>query len=260
MRKIHKSDVENELSRFKLQYPEASWDDFRDYDQSRSYKAIKKIAFDDQFDICAYCEQNLADEHENNKRIEHFRSKSDTADFNIALDWFNLLGVCVGGSDYENKRKYELPANLSCDSHKAFLENVEKITDKDWYGKVLFPLELPEPHMLFTFDKSTGMLKPNKDYCENLEIEPNKNQNTVELVEETIRVFNLNCERLNSARLKVFYYSEKVIKLAREQNDKHKLESLINSWSRCKPLPFQTTRDIILSSNSLLNKLRTEVK
>ncbi|HFS8455773.1 TPA: hypothetical protein ACH2LP_001214, partial [Vibrio cholerae] len=56
---------------------------------------------------------------------------------NVHLDWFNLIGVCLGGTDYKNREKYELPENLSCDSHKAHIEELSSIADKDWNGKVL---------------------------------------------------------------------------------------------------------------------------
>lgn len=174
---------------------------------------------------------------------------------NIHLDWSNLLGVCVGGSDYESKAIYELPFNLSCDAHKAHLESTQKKLDKNWNGKVISPLTIPENHNFFKFEKATGKLLPNLDYCTIYKFNENQFETTEELVSETIRVFNLNCDRLNKARLQVFYFLQSKIKLARKTNDLNQLKRFINSWNRGKPLLFQTTRDILLKDNKLILSL-----
>lgn len=251
LKKINKSTASNKLTDYATEHPEASWEDFRDHNNGISYREIKSKIFQEQNNLCAYCETSLEGAYENNRRIEHFRSKSDSTEesINVHLDWFNLLGVCVGGSDEENKINFKLPANLSCDSHKAHLESIEKIKDKDWNGKVLFPFTLPDPHQLFHFEKFSGMLIPNKIYCEQIEIAENKFPTTEELVGQTIRVFNLNCYRLCQARLIVFHEFEKQVKIARERRDIDRLKRLVQQWKRDHFLPFQTTRDFLLSDN-----------
>ena len=260
MRKIFKSTEENELTRFAEAHPNSKWSDFRDYNQGTDYKIIKSKLFFEQSELCAYCESGLHQVGENNRRVEHFHSKSDAIDEqkNIHLDWYNLLGVCVGGSDHISKQSFELPANLSCDAYKAHIESVENITDKNWKGKVLFPLTLPEPHRLFILDKATGELHPNDAYCAECTIEGNIFESTQELVGETIRVFNLNCDRLNKARLKVFHFFERQFKLARQNRDINRIKSLAIHWSRGKPLSYQTTRNIILKDNATTSKILQE--
>ncbi|NMD53204.1 TIGR02646 family protein [Shewanella sp. DNRA4] len=248
MRKIYKSSDDNDLTIYASMHPFATWDDFRDFDSGNVYKVIKKKIFHEQYELCAYCESDLSAALANNRRVEHFQSKSDGIEDgrNIHLDWFNLLGVCVGGSDYENMKVYELPFNLSCDAHKAHLESTQKNLDKNWNGKVISPLTIPEHHILFKFEKSTGKLFPDPDYCSMHKFSENQFETTEELVNETIRVFNLNCDRLNKARLQVFYFLQKQIKLARKTNNLNQLKRFVNSWNRDKPLSFQTTRDILL--------------
>lgn len=257
MIRINKSTEENALIRFSLSEPNATWNDFREIEQGEAYNSIKKLVFEEQFELCAYCEVSLQDCTENIKRVEHFKSKSGASPLgeNLHLDWFNLLGVCVGGSDFKNKEAYELPENLSCDSQKARIEEVEKLEDKNWLGKVLFPLDLQEENKLFDFDKPTGMLIPNAEHCANTDIPHNKFESTLQLVEETIRIFNLNCDRLNKARLVIFYDFERQIKVAREKGDMNRIKFLASNWSGRPPKAFQTTRNFLLRDNLMTSKI-----
>ena len=257
MRKIFKSTEENELTRYALAHADNTWGEFREHNQGRDYKAIKSKLFTEQHELCAYCEVGLHEAGDNNRRVEHFHSKSDVTDerYNVHLDWFNLLGVCVGGSDHISKQAFELPANLSCDAYKAHIEAVENITDKNWKGRVLFPLTIPEAHKLFTFNKATGELHPNEAYCIELPIDGNKFDSTKELVCETIRVFNLNCDRLTKARLKVFHFFERKFKIARQNKDIESLRRLTLHWSQGGPLSFQTTRNMIIEDNAITSKM-----
>jgi uncharacterized protein (TIGR02646 family) len=254
--RINKSIQENDLTNFSLKEPNSTWEDFRNLDQGAAYISIKKLIFEEQLELCAYCEASLQGCTENNKRVEHFNSKSGISPLNknLHLDWFNLLGVCLGGSDLKSKEEYQLPQNLSCDSQKARIEETEKLKDKNWIGKVLFPLYLSADHKLFVFIRSTGELAPNIEYCANNNIPDNKFENTVILVEETIRIFNLNCDRLNKARLVIFYDFERYIKVAREKKDPNRIKFLVKKWSARSPKPFQTTRNFLLRDNPLTSK------
>lgn len=241
-------DPTNELISFQNSNPTADWEDFRKYNSGNDYTIIKTKIFEDQSELCAYCEVNLKDAKPHNKRLEHFRSKSDrNATTNISLDWTNIIGVCLGGTDFLSKNEYELPINLSCDSHKAHFEEKNKIIDKDWNGKVLSPLDMPNAPLLFTFDKATGKLLANVTNCQLTTINNNKLPTTLELVNNTIKVFNLNCPRLNNARLVIFHELQRKLK----SKDINLIRRLTISWNRTYPLPFQTTRDIILRDNRI---------
>lgn len=255
MRKINKSTESNVLTEYAEEFPDSTWDEFRQHNKGESYSTIKTKIFSEQYEICAYCEVGLKDEPIHNKRIEHFVSKSDnSSSHNVHLDWFNLIGVCLGGTDYKNREQYELPENLSCDSHKAHIEGLESIVDKNWNGKVLSPLSIAQEHGLFGFDKATGNLIPDLKACNEQVIEGNVYETTLLLVEETIRVFNLNCERLSAARLKLFHQLQHKLRKARQTRDIGVLERFVASWKRDYPLFFQTSRDAILLDNKLTSK------
>lgn len=232
----------------------AYWDDFSNYDNSRIYKLLKKQICEDQHNPCAYCEIEFI---ENEIRVEHFKSKSgaDVSVDNWHLDWFNLLCVCLGGEKLGNE--YSLPANLSCDSHKAHYEEKKRIVDKNWLGKILFPLILPHRHELFAFDKTTGMILPNVSYCHDVSIDGKTNDSTIAIVSKTIEVFNLNCSRLNKARLKLLYEMNKSKNHAMEHNDNRLLWNLIRRWTSGEPKFFQTTRDILIRDCNICQKLLT---
>ena len=251
MRKVNKSSNDNELTIFSLNYPDANWDDFRN---SGGYTRIKKLVFQEQFYLCAYCEIDLSDVGPHNQRIEHFNSKSsEDKNVNLHLDWWNILGVCIGGTDGDSIVEFDLPANLSCDSHKARLERGKPC---HWQGKVLSPLFLSATFSLFEFKKSTGEIVPNSKNCEETVFEHNYFTSTYELVQETIKTFNLNCDRLAKARSKLFYEYQRRLRICRQTNNKAVLESLVASWSGNPPRSFQTVRDSIVKEASIIiNKL-----
>lgn len=255
MRRINKSSEDNELTEFLKANPTGDWNDFRNYDSGKSYKATKLKLFQEQYELCAYCEISipLTKVTENNRRIEHFFSKSANhlVDKNIVLDWFNLLGVCIGGSDVESKEDYELPANLSCDAHKEHVESQEASGGKDWTGLVLFPIELPNGSDFFIFDKATGNLLPNSELCNRIDIKSNKYQTTEELVLETIRVFNLNCDRLNTARRKVLHEFERQMKRLRKADNRQMISAFVSHWQSIPSKSFQTTRDLLIKGNKV---------
>lgn len=257
MRKVVKSIGDNSLIQYQRQAPQNLWKDFRDHDGGRAYKEIKGIVFNDQYFLCGYCEIDLNIKHvtDNGRRIEHFKSKSgcDVRVDNWNLDWNNLIGVCVGGQDFISKQRYLLPQNLSCDSHKDHYESRFKLigNDKNWTGKIIYPLLLPKDHNLFNFDRNTGALSANVDYCNTMTFEINELGSTEQLVSNTIEVLNLNCERLRSARLTVFFEFERCIRIAREKKDISKIKNLIIRWCSGDPKFFQTTRDIIVRDSAV---------
>ncbi|MFL1907043.1 HNH endonuclease family protein [Plesiomonas shigelloides] len=255
MIRINKSNCPHGLNEFRLSNPNATWQDFKNYNGGSAYRAVRDKIFNDQYFICAYCEAKIpVNELELLSRVEHFNSKSGTTHgvgINYHLDWGNLLGVCVGGE--RDGTIYALPDNLSCDSHKGHWECKNHFTpeQKNWVGKVLSPLDIPSGHILFDFVKSTGGLKANELYCASVVITGNQLTSTTALVEETIKIFNLNCDRLNRARLEIFHEFSRARAKAAKQNDITPMERLVLQWLRDEPLMFQTTRNILIRQSAM---------
>ncbi|MEN4544765.1 retron system putative HNH endonuclease [Pantoea agglomerans] len=255
MRSIIKSNEKIVFSQYRISQPNSTWDEFKNFERGNVYKLIKNQIFDDQFQLCAYCETSVPKTPENERRIEHFRSKSgcDPKIDNWHLDWMNLLGVCVGGSNC--KAEYELPLNLSCDSHKSYYEETHKRETKDWVGRILLPLSLPPEHELFMFDKKNGNLLPNKTYCDGFEFENHTNVNIEELVKKTIIVLNLNCERLCKARLVMLHEFNRSLANYRSTNNITVFRNLVIRWSKGTPSFFQTTRLMLLKDSFIAKKI-----
>lgn len=249
MKRINKSVPPNVLTQFSNLNPNASWENFRNFNNGHDYTAVKGLIFSDQGELCAYCETTLKETSIHKKRIEHYHSKSDKSDRNLnwALDWNNVIGVCLGGSDSGDS--HPLPSNLSCDSHKGHLENTNKLP-KQCEGYVLNPLDLVATPCLFDFDKATGKLKVNDEACL-VYIPRNNNYETVaELVGKTIDIFNLNCDRLIQERLLVFYDYQRKIKAARKSNNTQIHNQLASLWFSIKWPSFFSTRRVLLGRYS----------
>ena len=248
MKKINKSSPPNKLTDYAQQHPKDDWDvDFRNSHQGDDYKAVKELIFNDQGGLCAFCENEVNDVHK--QRVEHFHPKSDKTNpnHNWALDWMNVLGVCLGGSDVD-KTIHPLPANLSCDAYKDHLI-VKKQLSIDCKGYLLNPLKLPAFPCLFDLDKRTGELKAKDDY-EEFVIDNNHYSTIAELVEKTIEYLNLNCDRLNKQRLAVLNQYNQEIKKARINNDRQIHSKLTKHWFQRQWLPFFTTRRILLNEHA----------
>lgn len=175
MKKINKSSEPQILQRAKNEDPYMIWEDFKSYANPNYVKDFLEIIFNDQGQICAYCEAEvdfLAEKH----KVEHFHPKSDGIQWH--LDWQNLLGCCKGGETIADKKQRQ--QNLSCDTIKD-----NKILDEI----ILNPLTIPLSPAIFTLDEATGDLKPNN----NIDIETSK-------IQKTIDELNLNCHRLKEER------------------------------------------------------------
>jgi len=251
LKRINKSVPPNELTQFFNLNPNASWKSFRDSNNSHNYTAVKRLIFTDQGELCAYCERSLKKMLLHKKSIEHYHSKSDKSNPNLnwALDWNNVIGVCFGGTD--SKESHSLPDNLSCDSHKAYLED-KKDLSKQCEGNVLDPLDMVATPALFVFEKATGKLLVNLDACTQYSPRHNNFSTVAELVTNTIKVFNLNCDRLVEDRLKVFYSYLQRIKSARKNNDTEIHSKLASTWFRERWPSFFTTRRLLLERNAEL--------
>lgn len=235
------------MTEYAQNYPQHNWNDFRNNNQGNDYQTVKNVIFTDQGKLCAFCENEVIDIHK--QRIEHFHAKADLSDLNHnwALDWGNLIGVCFGGSDVD-RTIHPLPDNLSCDAHKDYLIVKNKLP-MACEGFLLHPLKLPAFPCLFDFDKRTGELRAKADYGQ-ISIEHNHFDTLIELVEQTIEILNLNCDRLNKQRLAVLNQYNQEIKKARIANDQNIHLKLATRWFQSRWLPFFTTRRILLNGHA----------
>ena len=129
MKKINKSLPPNQLTHFAANHPAGRWEhDFKQHNGGADYKLVKATIFADQSGLCAYCEIKVGDATADKQRVEHFHPKSDRSNpgKNWALDWNNVIGVCIGGNDAD-KTMHPLPVNLSCDSYKDHLISKNKL-------------------------------------------------------------------------------------------------------------------------------------
>jgi len=188
--------------------PEATWEQMRNDNSSGGYEVAHECrarSVQDQKGLCAYCEQEISSDDPLRCRVEHFHPKSDRDEsHNWSLDWKNMLAVCDGGSWRipEENVSYPLPENLSCDAHKGRMIDIGKIP-QNCEGRILNPLEAPAFPNIFTLDKGTGCLKADDTYCIDVVIPGNTYETTVELVDQTIAILNLNCDRLTEKRILV---------------------------------------------------------
>lgn len=196
MKRVFKRDEEPYyLKRYREKYPEETWDRFHRYDR-RAYSQIKKCLLEDQHYLCAYCEIDIKfaeNEPEgptyiDDFRVEHFYPKSLTQDgkHNYHLDWWNMIGVCHGGSQsmvVDAKARYtRLKSDRTCDVPKS---------DKPIAGEILNPLIIPRLKRLFCYRESSGMMLVDEETCPPSLVDKAKN---------TIRELNLNAPRLMRMR------------------------------------------------------------
>lgn len=243
MKKISKSPPPNPLTEFYSSNLTGNWENFRDF--SDIYDRTKEIIFNDQNGLCGYCEDYILALDKSKRQIEHFHDKSDKdlTIMNWALDWNNVFGVCKGGSD--QKATYPTPRNLSCDAHKNYY-----LKSAHTEGVYINPLDAPYAPFL-EFDKATGRLEPNVVICETLNsYMPNNYGSFYDLAKETIEILNLNCDRLNSNRLKVLHEYNRLIGIARKTNNRDMVNNLPDHWFRNKSLPFFTVRRCLLGTQA----------
>lgn len=253
MKKINKSLPPNELTAFANAQPQASWQDFRDFNQSSDYKQVRAKMLGDQGGLCAYCEKKIDDLSEHLQRVEHFHPKSDTSNpaNNWSLDWQNVFAVCMGGS-YDGEvdaTQYPRPGNLSCDAYKDHLFSTNKLPEA-CEAYLLNPLLLSS-QCLFDLDKSTGQLKVNANASSVIDYQGQNQFSSFEyLVENTIKVLNFNCQRLCDDRLEVLKNYNQEIARAKKQSNPAIFQQLPQRWFSKKWPSFFTTRRILLGNHA----------
>ena len=259
MRRIRKSHTSNVLTEYAENNPNGNWIIFQQ-ENGKDYKTIKNKLFEEQSEICAYCEIDLSKDNtfEHLRRVEHFKSKSGWKvgheQPNWHLDWFNLLGVCVGGTDRDDRERFVMPDNKSCDSHKEHLETNSGY-DKNWTGKVVSPLESELCSKMFNYCKASGELSVNSEHANSVQFEHNEYETSSELLQKSLELFNLNCERLKLARMNVHHQYERLIAEYRKTGDVNLFTFKLERWcSSYQVLSFQTTRDILLRERTVAKK------
>lgn len=216
MNRADKGAEPTSLQVIRLAQPTATWDELRNdalLGGREAYQHIRAQTHADQGGVCAYCEIDVGDNDPLKSRIEHFHPKADTSTpMNWALDWPNMLAVCLGGSYRHGTAPHTLEplaSNLSCDAHKDLLIQQGQLSPA-CEGWVINPLLLPGSPCLFRVDKFSGELHPHEGHCVAAAAWPgNMHADLQTLVAHTITVLNLNCPRLCAARRAVVHDIER---------------------------------------------------
>lgn len=257
MKRVVRSSEPPALATYRNAVPNSTWDQMKDDAHNggpTAYKDCRTRLIGGQGGLCAYCEIDIRDNNPLRCRVEHFHPKSDTSGSNNwALDWDNMLGVCSGGSCSYALSPHALEPiadNLSCDAYKDKMINTGKLQE-DCEGWILNPTQLVASPSLFLLEKSTGRLCPDEFACSQvLEFPNNKHQDIVMLVQHTIDMLNLNCDRLCQARLVVIRDIERNKKRERDArfSAPQGLANLASRYFRQRWPGFFTTIRLCLGS------------
>lgn len=195
MKRVYKSKMEPAaLRKYRLRYPQETWEHFRRRARG-GYRDVKKRILRDQHGLCAYCEISIKLAEKEGEvddfRVEHYFPKSETklGEHNYHLDWRNLLGVCHGGSqpyvpdaDWRySVEKYD----RTCDVPKG---------SKPITKRILNPLRIPGNVRIFRYLEHNGRMLVDEETC------PKYLQKRAQ---NTIRELNLNAPRLCRMRMEV---------------------------------------------------------
>ena len=250
MKRALKGDEPPALLTYRHAMPQGTWEEMRNdalHQGRQAYMDCRSTVILDQKGLCAFCEIDIRDNDPLKCRVEHFHAKSDhDSAHNWALDWNNMIGVCNGGSyKYLHADGFylePLSENLSCDAHKDRKIQKNELPEQ-CEGWILNPLQIALFPCLFQLMKSSGELKPNSVTCATVNISENQHQTTEQLVEHTIIMLNLNCDRLTKERLKVLYDIERNKKHQRQAgyDAQQGLSNLVERYFRIQWPGFFTT-------------------
>jgi uncharacterized protein (TIGR02646 family) len=216
VKRVLKGNEPATLQTFRAAQPQATWEGMKNDAVSGGMQAYTDTRLDthrDQRGLCAYCEIDIRDNDPLKSRVEHFHAKSHTGTpTNWALHWPNMLAACAGGSYRYGAAPHTIEPidkNLSCDAHKDRFIQQGKLPEA-CEGWVINPLLLTAAPSLFAINKTSGELRADDAACANAPPWPNNQHADVKaLVEHTIAVLNLNCQRLCAARLVVIHDIER---------------------------------------------------
>lgn len=247
MKRVIRRAEPGELAAYRAANPANSWDQMRgDADGRTVYEVVRTQLIAGQGGLCSFCEIDIRANDPTRCRVEHFHPKSDTTtSHNWALDWQNMIAVCMGGSQRHQQPPHALeplPENLSCDAHKDKMIQSRRL-DEHCEGWIINPLDLPALPGLFFLEKGTGRLMPDEEACAGVGLPGNRHLNTQALVQSTIDMLNLNCDRLCQARLRLVWDIERNKKRLREQgaNPQQSLRELAERYFRQRWPGFFTT-------------------
>ncbi|MDR2115974.1 MAG: TIGR02646 family protein, partial [Planctomycetaceae bacterium] len=188
MKHVPKSNEPPKLNEYRQNNPDRHWDHFRSECQSGLDEVFETLS-KDHGGLCAYCEMKI---NKPNHQVEHFHDKSDESDPNNPtrwhLDWSNMWYCCKGGTqESSDKNKFLQPVkdNRSCGQHKELND----------YQNIIPPNEIPAFPRIFSYKITENSVEIQAD--ENLCTESGIDKNRVE---QTIKILNLNCKRLQNAR------------------------------------------------------------
>lgn len=253
MKRVLKPSEPPALTSYRSAVPDSTWQAMKSdtaFNGPVAYNDCRSQLIANQGGLCAYCEIDIRDNAPLKCRVEHFHPKSDIAPaHNWALDWGNLLGVCAGGSYAHTSTPghYLFPtnANLSCDAHKDQMIQSGKLSEQ-CDGWILNPAQLQASPTLFKLEMSTGKLQPNLGVCAISPPWPNNQHADLQaLVQHTIDMLNLNCDRLIQARRRIIWDIEHNKKKQRDagHTPQQGMNNLVQYYLRqCWPGFFTTIR------------------
>ncbi|WP_080925350.1 retron system putative HNH endonuclease [Pseudomonas fluorescens] len=226
------------LTVYRANAPQSTWQQMKNdamYGGQNTYNDCRSQLIADAGGICAFCEIDIRENNPLMCRVEHFHPKADiTPEHNWALDWSNLFAVCAGGSyaHVTTADHYMEPAkeNLSCDAYKDQMITTGKLSI-DCDGWIINPALIITSPILLKIEMHTGRLIPNTTACVEHPAWPNNKHADMEtLVQNTIDMLNLNCDRLAQSRLRVIRNIEHNKK--RERQAGHTAEQGMNNLAR----------------------------
>ncbi|MBE0515262.1 retron system putative HNH endonuclease [Sulfurimonas sp.] len=189
MKRVKKSAVPQKLKEYAEQNPHANWEnDFKNSCQDRHKEVMAQLKAD-QGGLCCYCEMDFgSDEIRDDFRVEHFHPKSDSSeDKNWDLDWNNLFGCCLGGSD-----RYVLNETRFITDKRHRHSDVLK-SDFVWDDEILNPLEIPAFPAIFEVMAKSGEMRVIEENCP-----PELKQKAINSLDE--KKLNLNSPKLKEWR------------------------------------------------------------
>ena len=196
-------------------------------------RLYRKKCMKQQGYICCYCECNLNQPGiKNFCRVEHFHQKSDSTSTgkNWHLDWNNMFASCNGITSKNKRMIYPHPQNMSCDSYKNYLIQKNQLPIQ-CEGLLINPLHIPAFPNLFNIDQGTGKIIPDDNACSLVVFSGNKLSTTKELVQNTIDVLNLNCNRLCQERKLVLLSIDR--KIAQERKKGKSVDEVFIKLVHC---------------------------
>jgi uncharacterized protein (TIGR02646 family) len=188
MKHVQKSNEPSKLREYRQNNPDGCWERFRKECPS-GLKEIFETLSNDQGGLCVYCETKI---NKPNHQVEHFHDKSDHSDPNNPtrwhLDWNNMWYCCKGGTQekfVEDHFVKPIKENCSCGQYKKFND----------YQNIISPNKIPAFPRIFSYkiyDNSVE-IHADENFCSENGIDKDR-------VEQTIKILNLNCKRLQNAR------------------------------------------------------------